>query len=347
MKIFRTITAILLSLIIILSLCSCKIEMVDNSTTTTTSNQQEEVDIDNWQEYDIKEYEIEDGAFEISGELNLYKYEDLPEAQNVIPTLNEYFNIELKLDEEINYSNGYGNWGWDDGKQLVDESASVSMSSKTGKFTLNYKPASEILYAASKITSVDEDKWNDEITEFAEKFEGITGKLTLDGSVATADLYYPYISEDGEDSTELHLFGRKYYFISENSKQTVDVQDGASCYIECGNSDIKTRDVQYFVVTALNDGTIVTVDNNITKAEIVSDGTKRMIDESDMDDVLQFFGSPVKDDKMIVKRVYINSYSNYFGYPEIVPTVKIDYVFESDTDEGVRTTELSLDGFKD
>ncbi len=345
MKKFRIITALFLSLIIVVSLCSCSITLRDEFTTTTGPVSADEGDEwENYEEYDVEKYELENDAFKAEGELNLYKYEDLDDAQKVIDVFNSYYDADLKVDEDTQHD-GYGNWFWDNGDDSDPVSASVSMSSKTGKFSFYYVPDMQVIKNASTLVSVDGDKWTDKVTEFVNKFEFVTGKLTLDGSVAYNDMYYPVFEEGNDDSQDVRVWGRRFFFVSEDySKQKVLAQDGLECYVECGSSDIETRDVQYFVVTIFNDGTIVSADNYITKADIVSDGTQKMIDESFMDKLLEYFTSTKEDDTLIVKRIYIDSYSNYFGYAEITPVVKVEYCYKSDTDD-VRTTEFALEGF--
>jgi len=344
MKKLRIITAIILSLIIVVSLCSCSISLRDELTTTTEPVPTD--DHDGWdgtQEYEVKKYELENDAFKVEGDLNLYKYEDLSDAENVIDVFNSYYDIDLKVDEDTQHD-GYGNWSWDNGEQSNIVSASVSMSSKTGKFSFYYVPDMKVIKNASTLVDVDGDKWTDKVTEFVNKFEFVTGKLTLDGSVAYNEMYYPVLEEGNDDSQDIRVWGRRFFFVSEDySKQKVSAQDGLDCYVECGSSDIETRDVQYFVVTIFNDGTIVSADNYITKAQIVSDGTSKMIDDSSMDKLLEYFTSTKEDDTLIVKKVYVDSYSNYFGYVEITPVVKVEYCFKSDTDD-VQTTEFALEG---
>ncbi|MCR4564374.1 MAG: hypothetical protein K5755_07060 [Clostridiales bacterium] len=350
MKYLRIITAVLLSLVIAFSLCSCSIEMIDKSPATTTEPIPTD-DHDGWDgvpEYEVKKYEIEDRtAFEVQGDLNVYKYDTIDDAEKVIDVLNDYYKVDLKVDEDTHYEDGYGNWFWDNGETADVISAAVSLSSKTGKFSFYYAPGQNAVLSASKVGSIDEDKWDEKVTEFVSKFEFVTGKLEMDGSIVYNDLYYPCITEDGGDSDDVQVKGRRYFFVSdEYSKQRVDAQDGLSCYVECGNSEITARDVQYFVVTIFNDGTIVSVDNNITKAPIIPDGTQKMIDENDMEKLVSFFTSTVEDDTFILKRAYVCSYDNYFGRPGISPVIKIEYAFKSNPSD-VQATEIALEGFYD
>ncbi len=347
MKKIKILTAVLLSLVITLSLCSCKVEMIDKGTTTTEEISTDDHDgQEGYEEFTVSDYEIKENAFEVSGQVNRYIYDSLENAGNVISTLNEYFDIELKVDESTDYENGYANWFYEDGSVEDQLDASVSASSKTGKFSFYFKPHNDVIQAASKLSEASEDELLEKATDFVNKFSFVTGELAFDFSTSDADLYYPLMNEEGTDSEDVRVPGRTFMFTSEKySKQRLDLNETLNCYVECGNSNIKLRDVQYFTVTLLADGTIVSADNYITSAQILENGTYEMITEEKMDKIIEdYFRAPQENDKLVISRVFIDSYGNYFGYPEIDPVVKMEYYFESDP-ENVQVTEFAIEGF--
>jgi hypothetical protein len=348
MRKFRAVISVVLVLTV-LALTGCA-NIFKSKPVENTSSEIPTDDHDGWdgvQEYTVSKYEVNEGAFETTGDLKLYRYEEVEGAENVIDVFNSYYNIDLKVDEETKHENGYGNWFWENGDSTDIISAAVSMSSKTGKFSFSYSPGRKAVESASKAETPEDNKWDEKVTEFVNKFEFVTGKLTLDSSSPYNDMYYPFIAEGQEDTEDIQVKGRRYLFVSSDySKQKVEAQDGLNCYVECGDSDITNRDTQYFVVTVFNDGTIVSANNYITKANIVSDGTEKMIDESSMDKLLVYFSSTTEDDTMVLTRAYVCSYSNYFGYPEITPAIKVEYYYKSNPSD-VQATEIMLQGFYD
>jgi len=348
MKKIRIIISLLLVLTV-LALTGCANGFKPTPTENPTENisENEPDGEDGRVEYEVKKYEVEDGAFENEGELNLYRYEDLPDAERVIDVFNEYYNISLSADADLQRDDGYGNWFWDNGDRINNISAAVSLSSKTGKFSFYYAPGNQVVLNASKVSTADEKELDKKVSEFVAGFEFVTGKLELESLSPYDDLYYPCVMNEGDDSEDVQIKGRRYFFVSPDySKQSVDAQEGINCYVECGNSDITERETQYFVITLFNDGTIVSADNNITKAAIVPDSTQKMIDETYMDKLVSYFTSTVEDDTFILKRAYVSSYNNYFGRPDITPVINVEYCFKSNPSD-VKTTEIALEGFYD
>jgi hypothetical protein len=341
------IIALFLIAVLVFSLCSCKISLIEPEDRTLPTISTNESDGEEGQrEYPVTKYKLADGAIELSGPVNRYIYADLDGADKVIDTLNGIFDIDLKIDETINFTNGYSNWFWDNGEGLNAVSASVSMSSKTGKFSFYYKPDNNLILTASQAGGAEEEKLLEKATDFVNKFSFVTGELKFEYSEADNDLYYPLLVEGATDSEDFKVSGRTFYFTSEKySRQKLDVNSEiTNCYVECGNSNILMREVQYFVVTLFPDGTVVSADNYITKAPILSNGTVEMIDESKLNTMLEYFTSTTEDDTLLIKRIYVNAYSNYFGYPEINPFMNIEYSFASDPDN-IQLMEFSFDPF--
>lgn len=331
-------------LIILLSGCTI-VEITPGQTAPVEEQTESGEPDDAFADYSITEYELKENAIEVTGELKKYAYADLDGADRFIDVLNEYFDVELKADEDLSYDNGYANWSWSEGEFPDVKDVSVSACSKTGKFSLYLTPHNKDLVAVSQAGDATEEKLIDKATDFVNKFSFITGDLTFEYSIPDNDLYYPFISEDGGDTEEMHVAGRRFLFSSEQySKQTVSANDSLICPVECGNEDQTLRNVQYFSVTLLADGTIVSAVNCITKAQITDNGDWKMITSDDIDKLVGYFYSTVKDDKLIITRIYVESYNNYFGNPDINPVLNIEYYLES-APENVRTSQMSIEGF--
>lgn len=295
------------------------------------------------EEYPITDYQLLDDAFKISGDINEYRYVQIEDAEKIIDTLNDYFGITLTLDTEIEYHDGYGNWFYNNDAPIDSEHASVSCSSVTGKFSFNYKPEDNRIIKAADNNNIDLKQMRKIAEEFADHFSYVTGELILADEKDAEDISYTIPSDKGNDIV-VTVSGRTYYFTSEEySKVNVSVQEGQNCYVECGDSSIIDRESQYFAVTIWNDGTIVDASNYITRAEIEKTGTKQMIEAKDIDKLLTYFMSNTENDTLIIKKIYIDSYSNYFGYSTIEPVVKVEYCLKSDINN-TQTTEIVIEG---
>lgn len=317
--------------------------ITSESTSLTNDNDNYEGEEEWPEEYPVSDYQLLDDAFKISGDINEYRYAQLDGAEKVIDTINDYFGISLTLDTDIDYHDGYGNWFYNNDAPISSESASVSGSSVTGKFTFNYKPDDKRIIKASENNNADEKQLRTIAEDFANRFTFVTGKLDLVDEKEAEDISYTIPSDRGNDNV-VEVSGRQYYFTSERfSKEQVSLQEGRSCYIECGDSSITDRETQYFVITLWNDGTIIDASNYITSANIEKTGTKHMIGSTDIDKLLTYFTSNTENDTIIIRKVYIDSYSNYFGYSTIQPVIKIEYCFKSDIND-IQTTEIVIDG---
>lgn len=342
MKKMRVIICILLVLSIVV-FSGCSVQMIENGTVAPeTENTVEDEDL--FSSYPVAEYELKENAIEVSGELNRYIYGDIENAGKTVDIINEYYEIELKADGETN-ENGYANWSYEKGSLQDGISVSFSASMKTGKFLLYCKPYNETIITASQASEASEEGLIEKAKEFADKFSNITGELTFECSMPANDFNYPILTDGATDSEDFSVPARKFLFYSEeNSKQTVKANEDMTCYVECNDGDTPLKNVQYFSVVMLADGTVVLAENCITKADIIENGKWMMITEKNMDTLLKLFNSSVKDDKLIISRIYVDAYNNYFGYPEINPVLKVEYCFAS-SPQDVKTTEVAIDTF--
>ncbi len=297
------------------------------------------------EEYPVTEYRLLDGAFTQSGELNCYRYSQLPEAETYMDLLADAACQTLGCErDELNMSqdsahDGYANWSM----EAPNGWAWASGSSITGRFTYGIDPGFDRVLTAMELPLDDTEKMEQAAAEFAARFAGITGELTLVGSTQTSCYYHDERSQEWKDIVVPAL---RCIFTSSASSVQLPLNDQENVPVTCGDSEIEDLTVHSFAVTVWADGTVVGADNYITRAQIVPDGTIRMIDESDVPRVLEYLSSMTENDTVVIERVRAAEYSVYFGHAEIEPTVTVDYYFESDP-ENHQSTLFVLPGVLD
>ena len=295
------------------------------------------------QEYPIADCRLADGAIAQTGELNKYRYVQLDGAERYHDIVSQYLFRFLGDDlgaEEDSPHDGYANWF------ITGENggASVSGSSITGRFSYSMQPDFDRILQASASEITDPAAMEQAARNFAALFSGITGELELLGSEEQEAYYHDERTNEMKDITVPVLV---YTFRSKvHSELSLDIQEGLSAPVCCGSSDSADLAVHCFTATVWPDGTVVAADNNITAAAVEEAGTTRMIGESDLPVLVEFFTSYAENDTLIIESVSANSYSVYFGSADIEPTVTVEYRFESDPDT-LLTSEFVLPGLFD
>ena len=132
----------------------------------------------------------------------------------------------------------------------------------------------------------------------------------------------------------------------ENSELTMDIQDGLPVPVSCGDSEIADPNVHCFTATVWPDGTVVNADNYITRAGVTEDGVARMLEESDLPRLLNFFTSFQAHDTVVFESIRADHFNVYFGSADIEPTMTVDDHFDSDPEEHF-STEFVLPGLFD
>lgn len=296
------------------------------------------------QEYPVTEFRIEGEGFLQSGEINLYRYEQLPEAEGYMDILTGIAREALNSPDAAyaidSPHDGYANWFM----ETPQGGSSVSGSSITGRFTYELSPAFDRILAQSQRTVTDRDAMEQAARDYVEKFTGITGELVLVGSTDD-DLHYHDVRFTGLRDVVVPTV--IYYFRSEeNSRIRLAAQDGLELPVSCGDSSLDDLTDHTFAVTVWPDGTVVRGNNYITRARIVADGTIRMPDESDMDRILSFTTSFAENDTFVLEAAGVEQYSVYFGYGEVGPVLTVRYHFESRPEEHL-TTNITMAGLLD
>ena len=295
------------------------------------------------QEYPIADCRLADGAIAQTGELNKYRYVQLDGAERYHDIVSQYLFRFLGDDlgaEEDSPHDGYANWF------ITGENggASVSGSSITGRFSYSMQPDFDRILQASASEITDPAAMERAARDFAALFSGITGELELLGSEEQEAYYHDERTNEMKDITVPVLV---YTFRSKvHSELSLDIQEGLSAPVCCGSSDSADLAVHCFTATVWPDGTVVAADNNITAAAVEEAGTTRMIGESDLPVLVEFFTSYVENDTLVIESMRANSYSVYFGSADIEPTVTVEYRFESDPDT-LLTSEFVLPGLFD
>ena len=340
MKKMRAVIYLVLALSV-LAFSGCTVEYIDNNTVTQepASESYEEV----YGEYPVTKYELKDNAFETTGGLKKYEYEQISETDGIIGILNEYFEASLAKNDFTGEQEGYANWEYEEGEVMDERDLSVSTSTHTGKFSLYYKPFNETVVSASKMGAADEEELLETATDFVNRFSFVTGSLTFECSMPENMTPYPVVNEGDDSSSDVLVSGRSVWFYSEQySRQTVSANGETQLPVEGLNEKAPLKDVLYFTVTLLADGTVVSAENSVTRADISENGVFQMITEKNMDKILSRFKSTKKDDKLVVSRIYVDSYINNFGSVDIQPVVKVEYYLESMPDD-VRTNEFAIE----
>lgn len=296
------------------------------------------------QEYPVTEFRIEGEGFLQSGEINLYRYEQLPEAEGYMDILTGIAREALNSPDAAyaidSPHDGYANWFM----ETPQGGSSVSGSSITGRFTYELSPSFDRILAQSQRTVADRDAMEQAARDYVENFTGITDELVLVGSTDD-DLHYHDVRFTGLRDVVVPTV--IYYFRSEeNSRIRLAAQDGLELPVSCGDSTLDDLTDHTFAVTVWPDGTVVRGNNYITRARIVADGTIRMPDESDMDRILSFTTSFAENDTFVLEAAGVEQYSVYFGYGEVDPVLTVRYHFESRPEEHL-TTSITMAGLLD
>ena len=294
-------------------------------------------------EYPIANFRLADGAITQAGELNRYRYTQLGGAERYHDIVSQYLfrclGDDLRAEEDSPHD-GYANWF------ITGENggASVSGSSITGRFSYSMQPGFDRILQASESEITDPAAMERAARDFAALFAEITGELELLGSEEQEAYYHDERTNEMKDITVPVLV---FTFRSkEHSELSLDIQEGLSVPVCCGSSDSADLAFHCFTATVWPDGTVVAADNNITAAGFEEAGTTRMIGESDLPVLAEFFTSYAENDTLVVESIRANSFSVYFGSAEIEPTVTMEYRFESDPDS-LQTTEFVLPGLFD
>lgn len=293
------------------------------------------------EEYPVTQYRLADGAITQTGELQQYRYVQLPAAEDYVGLLAVAARSALG-DPSLEFTmdsphDGYANW-FIDGE---NGSAAVSGSSITGRFCYSVYPGFDRVLAQTEAVISEPDALRQIAEDFAAQFSSITGDLVL-VSADPDEMYY-----HDERTTELRdvtVPVMVYTFRpAEQGRVLLDIQPGNSVPVTCGDSTIPDLSVHCFTVTVWPDGTVIAADNYITLAEIAADGTVRMIDESDMQTLLSYLTSTTENDCVVIESIRADRFSVYFGDAGIEPTLWITYYFESDPSD-VHSTEFVLPG---
>lgn len=296
------------------------------------------------QEYPVTEYRIEGEGFLQQGEINLYRYEQLPEAEGYVDILTRIAREALNSPDAVyeidSPHDGYANWIM----ETPQGGSSVSGSDITGRFTYWLNPAFDRVLEQSQRTVSDRPSMEQAARDFTAQFSGITGNLTLVGS-KDDDLHYH--DERFTGLRDLIVPTVIYYFRSEeNSRIRLTAQNGLEVPVSCGDSSVDDLNDHVFAVTVWPDGTVVCGNNYITRARIVSDGTMQIPDESAMNRILSFMTSFTENDVFVLESAGIEGYSVYFGYGTIDPILTVNYHFESNPDDH-QSTQITIPGLLD
>lgn len=303
---------------------------------------------DDWEEewpteYPVENYKLQsaDGGsvFAQSGELNVWRYEQLPAAEDYVSILQGYLD-ELKENSGSNYNcgeltvdaetvhDGYANHFAQNGLEQ-GQGASLSGSSVTGRFSFSLWPGQYAALLAGKSVS-DRAALEEAARSFVRRFEGITGQLVLQ---QIEDETLEFFPDPRDVHTTVQVSALRFRFTAATEKAahpTLTIQDGLEVPVTCGDSTLDNLGEHSFSVTVLPDGTVANANNYITLASPIPDGTIRMIDESDMKTLLGFFTSYEQDDTMVITSIRASTFSVYFGSALIEPTITVEYYLESD-----------------
>lgn len=294
-------------------------------------------------EYPIEAYRLLDGAITQTGRLNKYRYVQLEGAENYMNLLGDYVREtlhcgdELRMEEDCPHD-GYANWSY----YSPNGNAFVSGSSITGRFTFYLAPTFARILEMTEREITDRDAMRQAAEDFAARISGITGNLEIiEGNDDVA--YYHDERRSGMHDVTVPVTVFTFRSLTE-SAPSLDIQDGLAAPIVCGDSTVEDLRVHVLTVTVWPDGTVASANNYITKAKIIPDGTVRMVDESDLPELMQYLSSFAEHDTVVVEQMRADSFGVYFGYAAIDPILTVTYYFESDPTEK-RTTEYSMELF--
>lgn len=311
------------------------------ATTETASGGEPEGWEEAWPpEYPVENYRLSDGAIQQTGSLNKYRYEQLREAETYVELLADYVRVALDCGdalsvEEDSPHDGYANWFM----EAPVGRASVSGSSITGRFTFDLYPGFDRILEMTEQPITDRAAMEQAARDFVSRFSGITGALEL---VKAADETQDYHDERSSGFQDVHVPAVVYTFRSaEHSRLLLELQEGLSAPVLCGDSTLDDLSGHCFTVTVWPDGTVVRGNNYITRAQAVPDGTVRMPDADDVPELISYLCSNVENDTVVIRGLRADSFSVYFGYADILPFLTMTYYFESDPEE-LLTTEFVI-----
>ena len=295
-------------------------------------------------EYPVEDYRLQEGAISQTGSLNQYRYTQLPGAEDYMNLAADYVRQALDCGDDLTLEedsphNGYANWFM----TAPVGSASVSGSSITGRFTFGLYPGFDRILAMTGETITDREVLEQAARDFVGRFEAITGELTLVRSGEEPQYYHDERSSELRDVTVPSLV---CVFQSEtDSRRSLELQTGDFVPVTCGDSSVEDLEVHCFTVTVWPDSTVVWGDNYITRADLTPDGTVRMPTEADLPELLTYMTSNVEHDTLVIESLRADSYSVYFGYAAVEPTLTMTYHLESNPDEHL-TTQFSMGLFE-
>ena len=319
---------------------------------------------DDWEEewpdeYPVKSYKLKpaqgDSVFAQTGALNVYRYEQLPAAEDYAALLQGYLD-ELKQSSGGVYDcgtlvtdaetmhDGYANH-FAQSETTAEQGASLSGSSVTGRFSFSLWPGQYAPQLRGRSVS-DRAALEEAARSFVKRFEGITGLLVLQ-EIEDETLGYSIRPDGYNQYVEVSALTFRFTAAPETAaRPMLEIQDGRPVPVTCGDSTLDDLGEHSFSVTVLPDGTVAFANNYVTRAEAVPDGTTRMIDESDMETLLSFMTSYAENDCAVFTSISADCCSVYFGSAEIEPTITVKYYYESAPDEPL-STEMVLPGLFD
>ena len=299
------------------------------------------------QEYPVEAWRLEGGAAKVfaqTGSLNKYRYAALPGAEAYVSILGEYAAGQLSVQTDFvpdleTAHDGYCNWFMEAGEQ----SASVSGSSVTGRFSFYLWPGTARAEAMAEADPLDADLLVEAATSFADEFEALTGPLEFIGSKVNYDQYYP----GRADTPDIRVRTLTCFFRSPAySEVTAQMQAGYDVPVLCGDSEIEDPARQLFTVTLWPDGTVVYANNYLTRAALEPDGATPMLTEANLPQLLSFFTSFAEHDTMVIRTITADCYNVYFGSAQAEQTISVTYYYESDPDT-IQTTQIIAEGLLD
>lgn len=288
------------------------------------------------QEYPLDGYVLIDGAIAQTGSLNVYRYQQLPGAENYMNLAADYVRQALDCGDALTMQedsphDGYANWFM----QAPNGNASISGSSITGRFCFSLYPGFDRVLEMSETAITDPGALEQAARDFVGRFSDITGELVL---LQTRENPQSYHDERREGMYDITVPALAFTFCSaEHSRLELPVQEGLMAPVLCGDSNIEDLRVHCFTVTVWPDGTVVWGDNYITRAEAVPDGTVAMLDESNLSELTSYVTSLTEHDTLVIEEIRADAFSVYFGHALIEPLLTMRYHLASNPDEHLST----------